>query len=158
MNNCGQFRAVRDISVYPLDPSEIEEPEEDRGHVMRQIRRKASFILGLENDGIRNLRRRASRNERRAHETNFSTLPFDDFSLPLEVPLEVDSTHQLALEDADSVHQSEDPEHVNSVPNTVDSAQSAPEIIDSAQSNLWNFDSSHSAPQFVVGVIEDHND
>ena len=53
MNNVGQFRAVRDISIYPLDLSDLdkEEEEPDTGgnnrstDIRRRVSRKASDIL-----------------------------------------------------------------------------------------------------------------
>ena len=48
LNNCGQFRAVRDISVHPLDLSELRDEEDVRGgqtltKVFRNFTRRASF-------------------------------------------------------------------------------------------------------------------
>ncbi len=44
LNNCGQFRAVRDISISPLKPTDIATIEkmmdEDDGVVNREVRSK----------------------------------------------------------------------------------------------------------------------
>ena len=48
LNNCGEFRVVRDISVHPLDPSEVFPDDIDRetgGAVINNIKRKTSFLI-----------------------------------------------------------------------------------------------------------------
>ena len=48
LNNCGEFRVVRDISVHPLDPSEVFPDDidvETGGAVINSIKRKTSFLI-----------------------------------------------------------------------------------------------------------------
>lgn len=43
LNNCGQFRVVRDISIHPIDLSEVVDDEQG---LVRNIKRKASHLIG----------------------------------------------------------------------------------------------------------------
>ena len=52
LNNCGQFRVVRDISVHPLDLSEVIRDEEGAEPPMRvqlNKQRKLSLVLSQVN-------------------------------------------------------------------------------------------------------------
>ena len=55
LNNCGQFRAVRDISVYPLNLNEVvitdtNQPGSER--VNKTFRRRASELLKFEDNHV----------------------------------------------------------------------------------------------------------
>ena len=45
LNNCGNFRVVRDISIHPLNPSELNEEEVLEPNLRQQISRKVSSTL-----------------------------------------------------------------------------------------------------------------
>ena len=47
MNNCGQFRAVRDISIRPITANEIEGVDPEEKGPLRTLKRRASEILGI---------------------------------------------------------------------------------------------------------------
>lgn len=56
LNNCGQFRVVRDISVHPLDPSELHDDDEELGQssmtrMIRNFTRRASVIFTSGREG-----------------------------------------------------------------------------------------------------------
>ena len=61
LNNCGQFRAVRDISIHPINIPDAEVAEED-GRGLRGLKRRASEILGINNQSssVTAARRRSS--------------------------------------------------------------------------------------------------
>ena len=52
LNNCGDFRAVRDISIHPINPAELLGGEEEEGiepamraHIAREQRRLSSNLI-----------------------------------------------------------------------------------------------------------------
>ena len=47
LNNCGQFRAVRDISIRPITVNEIEGVDGEEKGPLRTLKRRASEILGI---------------------------------------------------------------------------------------------------------------
>ena len=49
LNNCGQFRVVRDISIHPIDLSEVVDDDGEEHGVIKTIRRRASFLVGGNN-------------------------------------------------------------------------------------------------------------
>ena len=54
LNNCGQFRAVRDISVYPLNLNEvtITDTNQPAERVNKTFRRRASELLKFEDNPV----------------------------------------------------------------------------------------------------------
>uniref|UniRef100_A0A1X7SR37 Uncharacterized protein n=1 Tax=Amphimedon queenslandica TaxID=400682 RepID=A0A1X7SR37_AMPQE len=47
LNNCGQFRAVRDISIRPITANEIEGVDTEEKGPLRTLKRCTSEILGI---------------------------------------------------------------------------------------------------------------
>ena len=47
LNNCGQFRAVRDISIHPITVNEIEGVDGEEKGPLRTLKHRASEILGI---------------------------------------------------------------------------------------------------------------
>ena len=47
LNNCGQFRAVRDISIRPITVNEIEGVDSEEKGPLRTLKCRASEILGI---------------------------------------------------------------------------------------------------------------
>ena len=62
MNNCGQFRAVRDISIRPITVNEIEGVDSEEKGPLRTLKRRASEILGItdQHSSVTAARRRSS--------------------------------------------------------------------------------------------------
>ena len=62
MNNCGQFRAVRDISIHPITVNEIEGVDGEEKGPLRILKRCASEILGItdQHPSVTAARRRSS--------------------------------------------------------------------------------------------------
>ena len=62
MNNCGQFRAVRDISIRPITVNEIEGVDGEEKGPLRTLKRRASEILGItdQHPSVTTARRRSS--------------------------------------------------------------------------------------------------
>ena len=62
MNNCGQFRAVRDISIRPITVNEIEGVDSEEKGPLRTLKRRASEILGItdQHPSVTAARRRSS--------------------------------------------------------------------------------------------------
>ena len=59
LTNCGQFRVIRDISIHPINPTELALNDEEEGvepgqrkHV-REVQRKLSLALQEVNEYIR---------------------------------------------------------------------------------------------------------
>ena len=62
LNNCGQFRAVRDISIRPITVNEIEGVDGEEKGPLRTLKRRASEILGItdQHPSVTAARRRSS--------------------------------------------------------------------------------------------------
>ena len=62
LNNCGQFHAVRDISIRPITVNEIEEVDGEEKGPLRTLKRRASEILGItdQHPSVTAARRRSS--------------------------------------------------------------------------------------------------
>ena len=62
LNNCGQFRAVRDISIRPITVNEIKGVDGEEKGPLRTLKRRASEILGItdQHPSVTAARRRSS--------------------------------------------------------------------------------------------------
>ena len=62
LNNCGQFHAVRDISIRPITVNEIEGVDGEEIGPLRTLKRRASEILGItdQHPSVTAARRRSS--------------------------------------------------------------------------------------------------
>ena len=62
LNNCGQFRAVRDISIHPITVNEIEGVDGEEKGPLRTLKHRASEILGItdQNPSVTAARQRSS--------------------------------------------------------------------------------------------------
>ena len=62
LNNCGQFCAVRDISIRPITVNEIEGVDGEEKGPLRTFKRRASEILGItdQHPSVTTARRRSS--------------------------------------------------------------------------------------------------
>ena len=65
LNNCGQFCAVRDISIRPITVNEIEGVDSEKEGQLRILKRRASEILGItdQHPSVMAARRRSNGDE-----------------------------------------------------------------------------------------------
>lgn len=110
LNNCGEFRVVRDISVHPLDPSEVFPDDiegETGGAVINSIKRKTSFLIS-EVKPINSLIRRRVPTTSRHNEVE---LPPTNNSR--DIPVELANNSRGIPEELDCLTNSDSEESIN---------------------------------------------